>query len=754
MEEYWAQLETKVRKLILDLLEPTIRRVTEHTGQIDASKIVEDNLIRKEELIEIGIDRINSKLGIIEEFSKRLIQLDADIRISELNGDRERDKLQNHIDELSNKISNCEQNITVINGQTETNTNCLNLCNKDINDARTCLNEKIDQLKSDSETEFQRQSDKNKLLEIGIASIDKKCIGVSVNLQETDVIAKQAAQSTNKALQQLDELNAEVLQMKRTTKDQIDKIRFLAVQYNHQSTQKLQNLSEQLKINSPIQTHFQISDFFYDVFPDIRMSKKIAEIELATFAKWEDVEMPQNLKEKFESSKIRNQEIADAPLPKEPIKKKKKKNKLSLSDMLNLDGKIKNQEAKVKNLEEKILTDRNKKNTSVVEITKYIVKEEKKLETEEDDDDSSDKSSMNLELIKQNSEALGKLMGVKDYTQEIESLRLSIEINYQEFKEFTEFTKEFQESIQEKLDKINTDNHLIAENQENLYAKITLVDSSLENLNENLLKQIEKEAEDLFSTYSLIEKEKSKLEEDISSVNSDFKAYVSKTYKTIDTLEFQVQQAVNECNSASSQRKRDHSDNHAEFQKLHNVADNILKQQEIFSKTFDSVHRSINQITEFSKMSISLQFQDELDRESIALIGYKDSKQQNRGRPGSINFNKTSISLDKQCISCSGQVNMITSAFKIACLAYTPSPVIYRENTYQRIDLLEMQKKVIEGISEEKATNSTSVERIRFSKTPKPAWRPPSSLSMCVPSIVAHTPDLPPISLSKRINNH
>ena len=36
------------------------------------------------------------------------------------------------------------------------------------------------------------------------------------------------------------------------------------------------------------------------------------------------------------------------------------------------------------------------------------------------------------------------------------------------------------------------------------------------------------------------------------------------------------------------------------------------------------------------------------------------------------------IALDRHCISCSGQSSLVMSAFKIACLSYSPSPLTYR----------------------------------------------------------------------------
>jgi len=261
-----------------------------------------------------------------------------------------------------------------------------------------------------------------------------------------------------------------------------------------------------------------------------------------------------------------------------------------------------------------------------------------------------------------------------------------------------------------------------------------------------------KESQDVNLLLSTISKNSETTSEKIEVLTSKISCFIDETGKNISTIDYQVQQALNECNASSSQRKRDHNDNHIEFTRIHQHAEGLTRSQELHYKRLECIQSTVNRVTEFLKIGVTLQYQDEIDRESIALIGYKESKGLGKGKPGT-SIGRTSISLDKQCISCSGQVNMITSAFKIACLAYTPSLVAYKENTFQRLELLELQKRMIEGIPEQ-FKEDIVVERVRNSKTPKPVWRPVSSLSMCIPSGMAQTPDLPPISLAKRVNNY
>lgn len=48
--------------------------------------------------------------------------------------------------------------------------------------------------------------------------------------------------------------------------------------------------------------------------------------------------------------------------------------------------------------------------------------------------------------------------------------------------------------------------------------------------------------------------------------------------------------------------------------------------------------------------------------------------------------------VDPRCLSCSGQVSSMLQTFKIACIAYAPSDVHYRNIEFPRKKLLAMRK--------------------------------------------------------------
>lgn len=55
------------------------------------------------------------------------------------------------------------------------------------------------------------------------------------------------------------------------------------------------------------------------------------------------------------------------------------------------------------------------------------------------------------------------------------------------------------------------------------------------------------------------------------------------------------------------------------------------------------------------------------------------------------------VKLHKQCLTCSGNAAVVLNAFKIACLAYSPSTVGYRSNIFSREYLLALKKHIVQS---------------------------------------------------------
>jgi hypothetical protein len=174
--------------------------------------------------------------------------------------------------------------------------------------------------------------------------------------------------------------------------------------------------------------------------------------------------------------------------------------------------------------------------------------------------------------------------------------------------------------------------------------------------------------------------------------------------KNLKELEIIMNQALAECTSAITMRKRDQSDFNAEIKNLISRFEMVEKRFESVNLKVEEVFANFENIVESLKMFNTLAQQDEVDRESIALIGYKEGKdarevkdyrecRECKNRPV-----KAVVSIDKQCLSCTGQASVVINAFKIACLAYAPSSITYKECLFTRKELLEAQGLLLKGL--------------------------------------------------------
>jgi hypothetical protein len=122
---------------------------------------------------------------------------------------------------------------------------------------------------------------------------------------------------------------------------------------------------------------------------------------------------------------------------------------------------------------------------------------------------------------------------------------------------------------------------------------------------------------------------------------------------------------------------------------------------------------------ELSKMQIMAEDQDEKDKDSISLLGGKDggakssqplsttnanaapkmftgNAQTNQSNIEEFNNKKKAAKkiagIDPKCLSCSGQASSLLQTFKLACIAYAPNAVSYRNIDFKRTKLLAMRK--------------------------------------------------------------
>jgi len=59
------------------------------------------------------------------------------------------------------------------------------------------------------------------------------------------------------------------------------------------------------------------------------------------------------------------------------------------------------------------------------------------------------------------------------------------------------------------------------------------------------------------------------------------------------------------------------------------------------------------------------------------------------------------MTIDKRCLSCSGNTATVLAGFKLACLQYAPSPVLYRDVPHSRTELIRLRMELIKQAKDE-----------------------------------------------------
>mmetsp|Transcript_4735 Transcript_4735/g.17890 ORF Transcript_4735/g.17890 Transcript_4735/m.17890 type:complete len:589 (-) Transcript_4735:19-1785(-) len=190
-----------------------------------------------------------------------------------------------------------------------------------------------------------------------------------------------------------------------------------------------------------------------------------------------------------------------------------------------------------------------------------------------------------------------------------------------------------------------------------------------------------------------------------------------------DALASEAREEVEELNR---RRKSDKSSADNELKALKKRLSGVFENSDSLMRGMEHIYGIIQTMLDSDLMQCSLEWQDSIDRKKIALIGVKDDettlarstqsephkprvecrhkegaypkKGTLRGGPGSLaKPQEPVVHVDSRCVSCSGQAPLVLSAFKMACLQYTPGPVEHQGQHHDRGELLKQRHNLLEG---------------------------------------------------------
>lgn len=147
-----------------------------------------------------------------------------------------------------------------------------------------------------------------------------------------------------------------------------------------------------------------------------------------------------------------------------------------------------------------------------------------------------------------------------------------------------------------------------------------------------------------------------------------------------------------ELNQISKQRQKDLSDVYSYIDSnLVEVNERIVKLDNNDLKIV-KINDALLGVVENEKIIFELMAQDEVDRKNIQLLGYSENKNSKTVK------SKPVISFKPECLSCTGDNPLVYSAFKMACLSYSPSEVKYNSRVYARSALIERLGELINSV--------------------------------------------------------
>mmetsp|Transcript_86033 Transcript_86033/g.216574 ORF Transcript_86033/g.216574 Transcript_86033/m.216574 type:complete len:593 (+) Transcript_86033:132-1910(+) len=192
-----------------------------------------------------------------------------------------------------------------------------------------------------------------------------------------------------------------------------------------------------------------------------------------------------------------------------------------------------------------------------------------------------------------------------------------------------------------------------------------------------------------------------------------------------DALAAEAREEVEELNR---RRKSDKSSADNELKALKKRLSGVFENSDTVLRGIEHIYSIVRAMLDSDLIQCSLEMQDSIDRKKIALLGVKDDEtslsrtymqEPQRPRPecrtkaqvgyprhgahkggaaeGGAKSKDPVVRVDNRCLSCSGQAPLVLSAFKMACLQYSPSPVEHGGSQYDRGDLLFQRHSLLEG---------------------------------------------------------
>ncbi|CAG9313257.1 unnamed protein product [Blepharisma stoltei] len=649
--------ETKIRGIVSELLAPTIRKGTEHEEQIQKLKRHDAQRQKDFEEMTFNVDKLIRKSQGYDELGRKTHEMFENLRVQDAHFVHKLEALATGVEEakiqisdFQNRIKNHDDGQKSFKQDMEENFKKLNSYKKWIQEETNKIEADIKKMMVNLNKETEEMMEKIEKCENRINELNNKGIpeiGVDIGMIKREIeIVKNNVTENAARIMDLKKSKAGVIELREYRKE-IDSIIEEKSKYLLMEDKKIiEYISKDFKKEIDVNLNEKLCEIL-----DIKSVKKLIAYQEKVEEQTKSIEIPKEIPELQERAQIliSNQ----------------------ISQLETLKQKIEEEEEKARIIKE-------------VNVQRRIASRTGSSMSPSRSRSPPKVSNTKLVSYPTNFQSFSVLTdeNMTQYRQSVASEMSDASFHEDKSNEENKYQKDTVISISA----LNEDAESVMYNQDGQPHNEIFVDNaetdreyeeSLENYVEAELQilrdSIEKLSENKSELTELINLSVSKLSESISNQQKDYQTGFSMLHSEINLM--------------MKKRTKDAVDINNEIQKLRQ---DLSGRDSAFSKLDQKILTLsilLSALIEFSKVLHQLVFQDEEDREAIHLSGYSDSSQKPK-TPST--KSRQIVSLKPECVSCTGQNPILLSAFKMACLNYSPSNIKYRNHSYSRKQLISM----------------------------------------------------------------
>lgn len=315
----WLQVETRARVLIKELIEPTIRRVSEANKQIDDLSQMQIAIKYRMEDMESVVSNIEKRLVVIDEFSKKVTEFEAFQSIVEGRFNRDREEIKSMVYSFGKKQVTFEEDLQILQRQRDSLKDDVISVSSVIINNKFELEEQIEQLKQKFRENTWDSQNRFEFIESNVNKLDKQLASFSSNLAQNESTATESLRLSTENIKKSKKIEKKLNEIPEKFSKELEKVRNIAIVNTSELVKvrtEVRKVQEQIKLDeNGTNLKMMITEPLYLLFKDLPTLKVLAEYDKERLGLINTNLFSNTTREQAAKLKVKAQNIIDTPLP-------------------------------------------------------------------------------------------------------------------------------------------------------------------------------------------------------------------------------------------------------------------------------------------------------------------------------------------------------------------------------------------------------------------------------------------------------